>query len=198
MRHRLDKKSFNRDTKARKALLLAVATNVLQHGEIKTTAAKAKQAARLVEQSITIAKKGDLTARRQLHRLYGKRAIVNNLCDRVAPVFANRNSGFTRLTLIGNRRGDNTTMYHLSLVEVLPPTRKNEAEAKAKVEKIAKQAKKKERHGLLNRQKNDDQAAQEALKLEKQKEQRLTSANDIKAQQRSTTRTSVTGGGRGK
>jgi large subunit ribosomal protein L17 len=194
----MDKKSFNRDTKARQALLLAVAMNVLEHGEIRTTAAKAKQAARLIEHSITVAKKGDLTARRQLHRLYGKRAVVNNLCDRIAPVFSGRQSGFTRLTLSGNRRGDNATIYHLSLVEALPPTKKKEAAAKAKVAKIAAAASQKEKHGLFNRQKSDDQAAKEALKLEQQKSERLSGNVNAKAQQRTNPRTSVTGGGRGK
>ena len=80
MRHRLDKKSFNRDTKARSAMLQALAVSVFEHGEIVTTKVKAKQARRLIEHSISIAKNNNLASRRQLHRLYGRRDVVNNIC----------------------------------------------------------------------------------------------------------------------
>ncbi|MBQ6438153.1 50S ribosomal protein L17 [bacterium] len=138
MRHRVHKKTFNRDTKARRALLLGVTSAVLWHGEVITTRAKAKAAIPLIEKSISRAKVGDLNARRQLHRLFGRRDVVNNLCDRVAPVFKDRQSGFTRLTLVGNRRGDNTALYRLSLVEALPVVEKRPQEKVAPAAKAAK------------------------------------------------------------
>jgi large subunit ribosomal protein L17 len=200
MRHRIDKKSFNRDTKARASLLLALATNVLLHGEIVTTKAKAREAARLVDRCIKKAKVGDLAARRQLHRIFGHRGAVNNLCDRVAGVFATRSSGFTRLVLIGNRRGDNTPMYRLSLVEVLPPTKKSQAIAEKRAAVLAaksqKKKGKKEKKGELKKA-VDSKAAQEAIKFEQTKQEKLNQ-KVVAKNVRSNTRSSLSGGGRGK
>ncbi|MBQ6154268.1 50S ribosomal protein L17 [bacterium] len=188
MRHRVSKKYFNRDTKARRALLLGVAVAVLEHGEIVTTKAKAKEAARLIDSAISKAKKGDLAAKRQLHRIFGRRDVVNNLCERVAPVFANRQSGFTRLTKMGNRRGDNTTLYRLSLVEVLPESKK----AEDKKQTTAKKAVKQEQHA-------HDEQARDAVKAEQDKTLKAGSKlkNMIRGN-KTAGRTSVTGGGRGK
>jgi large subunit ribosomal protein L17 len=199
----MDKKSFNRDTKARASLLLSLATNLLWHGEIVTTKAKARQAARLVDKCIKKAKVGDVAAKRQLHRVFGHRGCVNNLCDRVAPVFTTRSSGFTRLTLIGNRRGDNTPMYRLSLVEVLPPTKKSQAVAEKKAAELAAKKQKKskkgktEKAGLLKKSAGDDQSAKEAIKLEQTRKEKMNQAGAVK-NTRTTARTSLSGGGRGK
>ncbi|MDR0463461.1 MAG: 50S ribosomal protein L17 [Pseudomonadales bacterium] len=130
MRHRIDKKFFNRDTNARKGLLSALTTNLFLHGEIVTTKPKAQVAARQAAKMITIAKKGDLSARRRLHRVYGRRDVVNNLVDRVAPLFKDRESGFTRVIEVGNRRGDNVKLFKLSLIEVLPPVKEKAKESK--------------------------------------------------------------------
>jgi large subunit ribosomal protein L17 len=128
MRHRIDKKFFNRDTNARKGLMMALVANLFEHGEIVTSKPKAVLTARQAAKLITMAKKNDLNARRNLHKVFGRRDMVNNLCDRVAPVFADKNSGFTAITVVGNRRGDNTPLVKLSLVAVLPEKKKNENE----------------------------------------------------------------------
>lgn len=196
MRHRLDKKSFNRDTKARSAMLEAIALGVLEHGEVLTTKAKAGEARRLVEHSIKLAQKKDLATRRVLHRIYGKRSVVNNLCDRVAPAMKDRTSGFTKITLVGNRRGDNALLYKLALVEALPPTKKKEQEVAAKVKQIA--AKNPEKKGLFGRKKDADLAAQQAVKLDQGKVEKIkANPTALKAQNTTTARTSVSGG-RGK
>jgi len=188
MRHRLNKKSFNRDTKARRALLHSVAIAVLEHGEIITTKPKGKEASKLIDSVISKAKKGDLAARRQLHRVFGSRQVVNNLCDRVAPVFANRQSGFTRLVYYGNRRGDNTPMYRLSLVEVLPAPKKAEKAVVTTTKKVTSAKARSHAH--------DDQA-QKAVKTDQAKAEKMTSkiGNLVR---RSTNRSTASGGGRGK
>ncbi len=136
MRHRIDKKFFNRDTKSRRSLLNGVVVALFEHGSVVTTRPKGKEAMRLADSLISRAKKNDLASRRVLHRTFGRTDVVNNLCDRVAPAFANRQSGFCRLVLIGNRRGDNTALYRLSLVEVLPPSKK-QAKAQEKATALA-------------------------------------------------------------
>ena len=192
MRHRMAKKSFNRDTKARRSLLNGVVIAVLEHGEIVTTRAKAKAAIPLIDSAISRAKVGDLAARRQLHRRFGRRDVVNNLCDRVAPVFANRQSGFTRLTLIGNRRGDNTALYRLSLVETLPPRRQSttRSEAKPAPAKSNSQSSPTDNH---------DAQARQAVKLEQNKSTTTRSKiANLVGRQKTAGRASVVNGGRGK
>ncbi|MBD3249999.1 MAG: 50S ribosomal protein L17 [Candidatus Pacebacteria bacterium] len=117
MRHRVSKKTFNRSTKHRQAMFKNMVRSLVLHGQIKTTQAKAKEIGRIADKLISTAKKGDLAARRQLHRFFGKRDIVNTLVDRVAPLMKDRQSGFTTIKMIGKRRGDNSLMVQLSLVE---------------------------------------------------------------------------------
>ncbi len=193
MRHRIDKKSFNRDTKARRSLIHGIALGVLEHGSIITTKAKAKEGIRLIDSCISKAKVGDLAARRQLHRLFGRRDVVNNLCDRVAPLFADRKSGFTRLTLIGNRRGDNTAMYQLSLVAVLPP--KKSASDENSKPKVAATSKNKKEASAKKNLANDN--AKKAVALDQKKAEKATRINPVK-EKLTTRKTSVAGGGRGK
>ncbi len=188
MRHRVSKKSFNRDTKSRRALLTGVTIAVLEHGEIITTKPKAKAAVRLIDGAIARAKKGDLAARRQLHRLFGRRDVVNNLCDRVAPVFANRQSGFTRLTFVGNRRGDNTPLYRLSLVEVLPPMKKTTASVSGNDKKTTA---KNDSHA------NDEQARQ-AIKTDQSKAPKAAGKFGGLIRRTTANRSTASGGGRGK
>lgn len=186
MRHRIDKKFFNRDTKARRSLLNGVVVALFDHGEIVTTKAKGKEALRLADSCISKAKRGDLTAKRQLHRLFGRRDVVNNLVERVAPVFKNRQSGFCRLTLIGNRRGDNTALYRLSLVEVLPVKRVKEDSVKKTTDNKKKKI----------QQKPTDQAAKEAVAQDKVIAEKIDKKKTGLTQKIS--RRQIFGGGRGK
>jgi len=91
--------------------------SLIEHGRIKTTVSKAKEARPLAEKMITLAKKGDLASRRQaLARLRSKDA-VHVLFTDVAPKFADRPGGYTRITRIGPRNGDAAEMAFLELVE---------------------------------------------------------------------------------
>lgn len=199
MRHRIDKKFFNRDTKSRRSLLHGVAVALFEHGEILTTRAKGKESMRLIDSLISQAKVGDLKARRNLHRVFGRTDVVNNLCDRVAPVFKDRQSGFTRLTLVGNRRGDNTEMYRLSLVEVLPASKKSEkaaakVAAKAETAQAKKSTKKAEKTEKVTA--SADKKAQAAIAKDKNLDEKV-SAKKISVENKGGRRT-IFGGGRGK
>lgn len=199
MRHRIDKKFFNRDTKSRRSLLHGVAVALFEHGEILTTRAKGKESMRLIDSLISQAKVGDLKARRNLHRVFGRTDVVNNLCDRVAPVFKDRQSGFTRLTLVGNRRGDNTEMYRLSLVEVLPASKKSEkAAAKVAAKAEAAQAKKSTQKAEKTEKvtASADKKAQAAIAKDKNLDEKV-SAKKISVENKGGRRT-IFGGGRGK
>ena len=184
MRHRIDKKFFNRDTKSRRSLLNGVVVALFEHGEILTTQAKGKEGMRLAESVISQAKIGDLNARRNLHRIFGRRDVVNNITDRVAPLFQNRQSGFCRLMFVGNRRGDNTPLYRLSLVETLPASKKSE-KAAAKVSATQKKAS----------PKHDNQSAKQAVAQETKVEEKMNKKADVG---KKVTRRLNFGGGRGK
>lgn len=116
MRHRVKKSFFNRGTKHRQAMLRGGVRNLILHGKILTTSAKAKEFKRLTDKLIFKAMDDSVASRRKLHEFFGKRDIVNTLVDKVAPAFKDRQSGFTRITKYGRRRGDNTEMVELELV----------------------------------------------------------------------------------
>lgn len=117
MRHRVKIKHFNRDSKHRKALLTNLIRFLIENGEITTTKEKAKEVKRLADKVIAKAQTDDLNTRRQLHKIFGKRDVVNTLVDVVAKKMSGRNSGFTTIVSLGKRRGDNSEMAKLSLVE---------------------------------------------------------------------------------
>jgi large subunit ribosomal protein L17 len=119
MRHRVKTSTFSRDTKHRKALIRNGVENLVLQGHISTSKTKAKEFKRWADKLIHKAQAGSLASRRDLHRFFGKRNVVNSLVDRIAPAFAGRTSGYTRIIVEGNRRGDNTEMVRLELV-VMP------------------------------------------------------------------------------
>lgn len=116
MRHRVKKTTFNRDTKHRRAMLMGGVRNLLLHGSILTTQAKAKEFKRLTDKLVTTAKGNDLKARRELHKFFGKRDVVNFLVEQLVPLFKDRTSGFTRIVDYGIRRGDSAHIFKLELV----------------------------------------------------------------------------------
>ena len=116
MKHRVKSKRFNRDTSSRKALLRNLLRALIEHGHIETNESRAKEVRRLADKLITKAKKGDVASRRELHKFFTKRDVVNTLVDQVAPALADRQSGFCSLEKLSKRRGDNVTMYRLSLL----------------------------------------------------------------------------------
>ncbi len=116
MRHRVDAKQFNRDANHRKALMMNLVRNLIEHGFIVTTQAKAKVTKRLADKYIHDAQTDSVTVRRNLHRFFGKRDVVNTLVEKIAPAMKDRQSGFVTSSVVGQRRGDNTTLIRLELV----------------------------------------------------------------------------------
>lgn len=117
MRHRVKKIHLSRTTEHRQAMFANLLRSLFLHGEIVTTRAKAKETKRQADIVIGHAKENTLHSRRKLHKIFGKSDIVNALVDKIAPAFKKRTSGFTTIQKFGVRRGDNTEMYKLSLLE---------------------------------------------------------------------------------
>ena len=113
MRHKLKLKNLGRPTDQRLAILHGAASSLIKYGKIKMTEVRAKEVRRIAEKLITLAKKGDVHARRQAYKVLRKRDLVKTLFD-MAPRFADRPGGYTRLTKIGFRRGDGSPV---SLIE---------------------------------------------------------------------------------
>lgn len=117
MRHRQPGRSFGRDTGQRKALYRGLVTELLRYERIRTTLPKAKEIRPIAEKAITLAKRGDLHARRLLSgRLYGDE-IVDKAITVLGPRFAERPGGYTRILKLGKRIGDNADMAIIELVE---------------------------------------------------------------------------------
>jgi large subunit ribosomal protein L17 len=117
MRHRRSGRKLGRDSAHRKALYSNLAGALIEHGRIKTTEAKAKEVRGRVEHMITLAKRGDLTARRQvISQFPNEPLVVNKLFDELAPKYADRTSGFTRIIRLGQRVGDAAEIVQLELV----------------------------------------------------------------------------------
>ena len=119
-------------------ILANLATALFEHGRITTTASRAKRLRPVAERLVTIAKKGDLHARRQILTTIGNKSVVHELFTEIAPRYENRNGGYTRIIKIEPRKGDNAPMAIIELVEPLAENVVREAQAAAK--RAAKEA----------------------------------------------------------
>src|SRR2546422_11547090 len=117
MAHRVDGRKLSRKQGPRLALYKNLTVSILRYEKVKTTEAKAKEIQGRVERMITIAKRGDLTARRTiLSNFPNEPLVVNKLFDEIAPKYADRTSGDTRIVRIGQRPGDAAEIVQLELV----------------------------------------------------------------------------------
>ena len=116
MRHRKAGKRLGRTSSHRKAMLRNMVTSLLEHERIVTTVIKAKEARKLADQMITLAKKGDLHARRQALAVIRSKEVVAKLFDKLKDEYMDRNGGYTRIIQTGTRLGDATPMAILELV----------------------------------------------------------------------------------
>ena len=117
MRHGRNRHKLSRDAAHRKSLLKNLSRDLIEHERIKTSQAKAKAVKPEVEKLITLAKRGDLHARRQALSALGQdRFVVHKLFEEVAPRYAERPGGYTRIVKLGPRRSDSTEMVFLELV----------------------------------------------------------------------------------
>jgi large subunit ribosomal protein L17 len=139
MRHRKDHRKLSRTHSHRKALLRNLVTSLFIHERIETTVAKAKEARRLGERMITFAKRGDVPARRHVARFVHGDDVVRKLFDTVAPWYAERNGGYTRIVRIGRRLGDagETALLELVKSPELKEKLRKDAEEAAKAAKAA-------------------------------------------------------------
>ena len=120
MRHQRSGRKLGRDAAHRKALYANLTSALIEHGRIRTTEAKAKEVRPIVEQMITLGKRGDLAAHRQAVAFLRSKAIAHKLFADIAPRFADRPGGYTRVVKIGPRQGDAAEMAYLELVDYVP------------------------------------------------------------------------------
>ena len=117
MRHAKKKGKLSRDPAHRKSMLRTMSKQLIEHERIRTTQPKAKALRPEFEKLITLAKRGDLHARRQaLSQLNQDKFIVHKLFEEIAPRYSSRNGGYTRIVKLGPRRSDSAEMVFLELV----------------------------------------------------------------------------------
>lgn len=136
MRHKVKGRKLNRTASHRKALLSNLAAQLFEHKQIKTTTAKAKEARRFAEKMITLGKKGDLNSLRQALKFLRRKDVVYRLFNEVAPIYKERNGGYTRIFKIGLRKGDAAEVSLLQLVDadkIVDTKKEVETEAEAVV-----------------------------------------------------------------
>ena len=109
-------RKLGRTSDHRKAMLRAMVTYLLENGRIETTVTRAKEGRCMAEKMITTAKTNDLHSRRQVLAYVTKEDVVKKLFDEIAPKYAERNGGYTRIVKIGPRRGDAAEMAVIELV----------------------------------------------------------------------------------
>ena len=109
-------RKLGRPTDHRMAMLRAMVTYLLENGKIETTVTRAKEVRPLAEKMITLGKKNTLASKRQALAFISKEDVVKKLFDEIAPKYAERNGGYTRIVRIGVRRGDNAEMAIIELV----------------------------------------------------------------------------------
>jgi large subunit ribosomal protein L17 len=143
MRHGRSGRKLGRDAAHRKALYANLTGALIEHGRIKTTAAKAKEVRPVAEQMITLGRRGGVPARRQALKFLRSQDVVHKLFSDVGPRFVDRPGGYSRIIRIGPRQGDAAEMVYLELVDYVAegaaaapprPAREREPEPEGEVE----------------------------------------------------------------
>lgn len=117
MRHGFAGRRLGRSSSHRKAMFANLAVSLIEHEQITTTLPKAKDLRPIVEKLVTLGKRGDLHARRQVIAQIGNESVVKRLFDTIAPRYATRNGGYLRIMKAGFRHGDNAAMAVIEFVE---------------------------------------------------------------------------------
>ena len=120
MRHHRAGRKLGRDSAQRKALYANLTSALIEHGRIRTTVAKAKEVRPIAEQMITLGRRGDLAARRRAIGYLRSHETAHTLFSEVAPRFADRRGGYTRIVKLGPRQGDGAEMAYLEFVDYVP------------------------------------------------------------------------------
>jgi large subunit ribosomal protein L17 len=139
MRHNKSGRKLGRNSGHRNAMLRNMVTSLLEHGRITTTDSRAKELRKLVDRMITLGKRGDLHARRQVSQVIRTRQVVAKLFDQIGPRFKDRPGGYTRIIKLGSRLGDNAPQSIIELVEeeFTAKPKKAATASKAEVKKVA-------------------------------------------------------------
>jgi large subunit ribosomal protein L17 len=140
MRHRNAHRKLSRNTSHRRAMLRNLVTDFLEHGRLMTTLPKAKEVRPLAEKMITLGKRDNLHARRQVQSYLMREAIAKQVFDTIAPKFADRNGGYSRIIKLGHRKGDGADLAIIELLGSELEVKKAERAEKVK-EKAAKKPK---------------------------------------------------------
>ena len=117
MRHGFKGRRFARSVSHRKSMFANLAVSLIEHEQIVTTLEKAKDLRPIVEKLVTLGKRGDLHARRQVIAQIGNEGVVKRLFDTIAPRYATRNGGYLRIMKAGFRKGDNAAMAVIEFVD---------------------------------------------------------------------------------
>ncbi|MGH7458893.1 MAG: 50S ribosomal protein L17 [Longimicrobiaceae bacterium] len=117
MRHRKKGRELGRTASHRELMLRNLVTSLFRYGRISTTVAKAKELRPYAERLITLAKRGDLHARRTAAREVADRGVLHELFGSLGPRFAGRRGGYTRILKLGHRKGDGAEMAIIELVD---------------------------------------------------------------------------------
>ncbi len=185
MRHGKRVKKLGRKREHRQALLKNLCRSLFIFEKIRTTLPKAKEARKLAEHLIEFAKNNDLAAKRAIYRFIPDHKLVKMICDEIAPHFANRQGGYTRIYRLGPRLGDGAEMAILELVEQSDPSiitlrrklierRKlsEDVAKKEKTKKIKKEKKSKEKQVKAKKEKKGTSPRKEVSEKKQKKEKR--------------------------
>ncbi|HET9217649.1 MAG TPA: 50S ribosomal protein L17 [Terriglobia bacterium] len=142
MRHRNEGRKLSRNTSHRRALLRNLVTALLEHGRLMTTLPKAKEVRPLAERMITLGKRDNLQARRQVHSYLLKDDTARKVFSTIAPKFADRKGGYSRIIKLGNRKGDGADLAIIELLGSDLEAKKAERAAKAEAKEAKKNKKK--------------------------------------------------------
>ena len=137
MRHRKAGRKLNRDSSHRRAMLRNLVTSLFRHEEISTTQAKAKAARPIAEKMVSLAKRGDLHARRQALSYIMDKSVTHKLFDEMKDRFQDHQGGYVRILRTGHRRGDNAPLATMQLVTA----GKGKGSAKASKKAVSKEKK---------------------------------------------------------
>lgn len=138
MRHLNSKKKLGRSKAHRESVLANLASSLILHKRIKTTHVKAKELRRFIEPLITFAKRGDLHARRMVLRKIHNKDIVHSLFHDIAPVYSERNGGYTRITKLGFRDNDRAKVSQIELIDLAGITESSTDKSSTKDKKSKK------------------------------------------------------------
>ena len=158
MRHRVHGRKLGRTPAHRRALFRNQLAGLLTHERITTTVAKAKELQPIAERAVTLARTGTLANRRRVLRLVPDREVVGKLFDDIAPRFADRPGGYTRIMRVGRRRGDAAELAIIEFIDYEPPEGETEERGKASLMDRAR--------GMFGGRRGAEEAPEEAAEAE--------------------------------